>query len=67
MIPIEIKPYCNRCNMCRLCSDFNKTPNNTYRYVCKVCETDIEREKAKALYEETKQKLEEQQEHQKQL
>ena len=57
MIPIEIKAYCNRCNMCRPSSDFNKTPNNIYRYICKVCESDIEREKAKVLYEETKQKL----------
>ena len=67
MIPIEIKPYCTRCKMCKPSTDFNKTPYYTYRYVCKVCESDIEREKAKVLYEETKQKLEEQQQYQKQL
>ncbi len=64
---IEIKPYCIKCDMCRPSSDFNKTPNNTFRYTCKVCEIDIEREEARVLYEETKQKLEEQQQYQKQL
>ena len=67
MIPIEIKPYCNKCNMCKPSNEFNKTPNNTYRYSCKVCEIDSEREKAKMSYEETKQKLEEQQKIQQQL
>ena len=67
MIPTQIKPYCQACKTCKPPTDFNTTPNNTYRYVCKVCEFDIEREKARVLYEETKQKLEEQQEHQKQL
>ena len=66
-MPIETKAYCKRCDMCRPSTDFNKTPNNTYRYTCKVCEIEIEREKARVLYEETKQKLEEQQQYQKQL
>jgi hypothetical protein len=51
--------------MCKPPDQFNLTPRKTYRYLCKVC--DIEREKAKVLYEETKQKLEEQQQYQKQL
>ena len=63
----DIKAYCKRCDMCRPSTDFNKTPNNAYRYTCKVCEIDIEREKERVLYEETKQKLEEQQQYQKQL
>ena len=66
-MPIEIKAYCKRCDMCRPSTDFNKTPINKYRYTCKVCEIDIEREKERVLYEETKQKLEEQQQYQKQL
>ena len=53
--------------MCKPSNEFNRTPNNTYRYTCKVCEIDSEREKAKIHYEETKQKLEEQQKLQQQL
>ena len=65
--PVEIKPYCNVCKICRPSSDFNKTPNGTYRYTCKVCEVDTERDKRRQSYEETKQKIEEQQKLQQQL
>ena len=67
MMPIEIKPYCNKCNMCRSSTDFNKTPNGTYKYTCKVCEIDSERNQRRQSYEETKQRLEEQREMIKQL
>ena len=65
MMSTQIKPYCQTCKVCKTPDQFNLTPRKTYRYLCKVC--DIEREKAKVLYEETKQKLEEQQQYQKQL
>jgi hypothetical protein len=59
----EINPYCQAC---KTPDQFNNlTSRKTYRYLCKVCI--IEREKARVLYEETKQKLEEQQQYQKQL
>ena len=61
----QIKPYCQTCKVCKTPDQFNLTPRKTYRYLCKVC--DVEREKAKVLYEETKQKLEEQQQYQKEL
>jgi hypothetical protein len=51
--------------VCKTPDQFNLTPRKTYRYLCKVC--DVQREKARVLYEETKQKLEEQQQYQKQL
>ena len=65
MMTTQIKPYCQTCKMCKTPDQFNLTPRKTYRYLCKIC--DIEREKARVLYEETKQKLEEQQQYQKQL
>ena len=43
MLSPDIKPYCNKCNMCRPSTDFNKTSNGTYKYTCKVCEIDSER------------------------
>ena len=67
MIPLEIRPFCNVCQMCRPSTDFNKTPNDTYYYTCKVCQDNIEREKARQQYEETKKKLEEQQQYQRKL
>ena len=65
MMSTQINPYCQTCKVCKPPDQFNLTPRKTYRYLCKVC--DIEREKARVLYEETKQKLEEQQQYQKQL
>jgi hypothetical protein len=67
MTSTQIKPYCQTCKICKTPDQFNLTPNNTYRYTCKVCVNDIEREKSRVLYEETKHKLEEQQQHQKHL
>ena len=66
-MPLDIRPFCNVCQMCRPSTDFNKTPNDTYCYTCKVCQNNIEREKAKQQYEETKKKLEEQQQYQRKL
>ena len=60
LLPIEIRPYCNVCKMCKNSNEFNSSKNSTYKYTCKACENDIEREKVRLQYEETKKKLENQ-------
>ena len=67
MTPKEIRPYCKVCQKCKPSIEFDKTRNNTYKYRCKTCDYDIEREKERMQYEETKQKIEEQQKMQQQL
>ncbi len=66
MLSIQIKPYCKICKICKPSDQFNLTPNRTYRYTCKICEFDKQKEEAKILYETTKKKLEDQtvQQHQ---
>jgi len=63
----EIRPYCKVCQKCKPSIEFDKTRNNTYKYRCKTCNYDIEREKERMLYEDTRHKLEEQEKFQQQL
>ena len=60
MLSIQIKPYCNICKSCKPADQFNLTPNKTYRYQCKACEFDKQKEESKILFETTKMKLEDQ-------
>jgi hypothetical protein len=64
----QIKPYCQACNICKTPDQFNLTARRkTYRYICKVCEIDKQKEEANILYETTKKKLEDQSEQQHKL
>jgi len=63
----QIKPYCQTCNICKTPDQFNLTSRKTYRYICKVCEIDKQKEEANILYETTKKKLEDQSEQQQRL
>ena len=63
----QIKPYCQTCKMCKTPDQFNLTSRKTYRYMCKVCENDKQKEESNMLYETTKKKLEQQSEQQQQL
>ena len=63
----QIKPYCQTCKVCKTPDQFNLTPRKTYRYICKVCEINKQKEEANMLYETTKKKLEDQTEQQQQL
>ena len=56
----QIKPYCQTCKVCKSPDQFNLTPRKTYRYICKVCEINKQKEEANMLYETTKKKLEDQ-------
>jgi len=67
MISTQIKPYCQICKMCKTANEFNLTTRKTYRYTCKNCEIDKQKEESKTLYETTKKKLEDQSEQQHQL
>ena len=67
MTSTQIKPYCQTCKMCKTPDQFNLTPRKTYRYICKVCEINRQKEEANMLYETTKKKLEDQSEQQQQL
>jgi len=60
MTSTQIKPYCQSCNMCKTPDQFNLTKRKTYRYICKICEIDKQKEEANILYETTKKKLEQQ-------
>ena len=60
MTSTQIKPYCQSCNMCKTPDQFNLTKRKTYRYICKICENDKQKEEANILYETTKKKLEQQ-------
>ena len=63
----QIKPYCQTCKMCKTPDQFNLTPRKTYRYICKVCENNKQKEESNMLYETIKKKLEDQSEQQQQL
>ena len=63
----QIKPYCQTCKVCKTPDQFNLTSRKTYRYICKVCEINRQKEEANMLYETTKKKLEDQSEQQQQL
>ena len=67
MTSTQIKPYCQSCNMCKTPDQFNLTKRKTYRYICKICENDKQKEEANILYETTKKKLEQQSEQKHQL
>ena len=67
MISTQIKPYCQICKMCKTPNEFNLTTRKTYRYTCKTCEIDKQKEESKTLYETTKKKLEDQSEQREQL
>ena len=60
MTSTQIKPYCQSCSMCKTPDQFNLTKRKTYRYICKICENDKQKEEANILYETTKKKLEQQ-------
>ena len=57
MLSILIKPYCNICKSCKPTDQFNFTPNKTYRFSCKTCESDKQKEESKMLYETTKKEI----------
>ena len=67
MTSTQIKPYCQSCSMCKTPDQFNLTKRKTYRYICKICENDKQKEEANILYETTKKKLEQQSEQKHQL
>ncbi len=67
MSSTQMKPYCQSCNMCKTPDQFNVAKRKTYRYRCKICEIDTQKEESKILYENTKKKLEEQSEQQHQV
>ena len=56
----QINPYCQACKVCKTPDQFNITPRKTYKYICKICENDKQKEEANILYETTKKKLEDQ-------
>ena len=60
MMSTQIKPYCQTCKVCKTPDQFNLTARKTYRYICKVCEINKQKEEANMLYETTKKKLEDQ-------
>ena len=60
MTSTQIKPYCQTCKMCKTPDQFNLTKRKTYRYICKICEIEKQKEEANILYETTKKKLEQQ-------
>ena len=58
--PLRASPYCNTCKSCKPADEFNLAPNKTYRYTCKICEFDKQKEGTKIWYETAKKKLEDQ-------
>ena len=49
MMSAQIKPYCQ---VCKTPDQFNLTPiRKTYRYICKVCEINRQKEETNMLYE----------------
>ena len=64
----QIKPYCQTCKTCKTPDQFNTTTiRKTYKYICKICELDKQKQEAAALYETTKKKIEDQTAQQHQL